>query len=263
MPQKKDRFTNQHYDLDPRSLTIIEQARAAMQSVRSPETSRIIPPPVIIPAPKTSAIATPSLCTPTTSYAVLAILRFQTLPEEGIVVIKDYEKPTLGFPFGGVETGEHSLYLDRDHIKACKREVLEEVFGADLEALLNQIIEKRASEFGVTRSDPGFNRKNLKEALGLDIDGFMDKLIEEKAIEFELSLSKENLIGAIPKSIDHTVYVYASVLPDSCYSKLKPGKEQQVVLVVNPSKIDQYIGKEIFLPAHAKGWEMFKQCFHK
>ncbi len=155
------------------------------------------------------------------SEAVMIIFRLQTKPER-IIVIKDLEKPTLGFPFGGVEVGKgESGIIDKDRPRACRRETLEEIFAIP------------ETEFS-----------------------------EEKATELGVVITEEHFVGKIHKAPDHSVCVYSPTLPASCYYKLKPGSEQEAVLKVEPWKIDGYIERGIFLDYHAVGWEMCKRHFN-
>ncbi|MDO8424254.1 MAG: hypothetical protein Q7S54_01430 [bacterium] len=159
---------------------------------------------------------------PKPSEAVLIIPRFEAeapgLPEK-FVIIKDAEKSTLGFPFGGVENGSNGLF-DRDKTQAARREILEEIFGRE------SFSEKEAARLG-------------------------------------LVINEQNFIGTIRKAVNHVVHVCSFVLPASARSLLRPGIEQQVVLIIPGWKIDKFIAEDIFLDTHAKGWEMFKQQFHK
>ena len=217
----KNNHQSYHYDLDPHSLAIIGQARDAMQTGRSLETPPPLPTVTILTS---KPFFTSTFSAPTPSEAIMIIARFEAMPktEEKIVIIKDYDKPTLGFPFGGVENGESdSGIIDKDKPQACRREILEEIFGVPE----NEFSEDKAQELGIV-------------------------------------ITESDFIGKIQKAPDHTVYVYAPILPASCRPKLKHGKEQQAVLVVSASKIDQYIEEGIFLDTHAKGWKMFKQRFY-
>lgn len=208
--------------LDPHSLAIVRQAAAAKISGQPMAEPAF--PPVLAPT-RIINITTPNqtVIKPASS-AVLIIPRLEPeTPEESemVVIIKDYEKSTLGFPFGGIEIGING-FVDMDRAQTAKREILEEIFNIP------------QGEFS-----------------------------EEKAASLGVVITEQNFIGIIPKARNHTVHVCSFILPASSQPKLKPGEEQQVVLVVRPSKIDEYIEKDIFLDTHAKGWEMYKQQFNK
>lgn len=224
--KKKRRREHGHRPrLDQHSMAILNQAitaRASGKPMADPLITPVIP--TIKPyIPSTHTIGSiPCIAGEQSgSQPSEAVMVIPTLGEK-IVIIKDIEKPTLGFPFGGVETGKgENGIIDKDRPCACRREILEEIFGIP------------ETEFS-----------------------------EDKAQELGIVVGEKDLIGTIQKAHDHVVYIYTLSLPASCRSKLKPGKEQQVVLTVSPSKIDKFVEEDIFLNAHAQGWAMFKRRFN-
>lgn len=221
MPKRKKR---REYGpiLDPHSLAIIRQAAAARKSGQ-PMTDLASPP---VPTPtRIIHIATPNqpITKPASSAVlIIPILEPKTADEpEQVIIIKDDEKSSLGFPFGGIEIGNNG-FVDADRTQAARREILEEIFGIP-----------------------------------------QGKFSEEKAASLGIIITEQNFIGIIPKARNHTVHVCFFILPASSRPKLKPGEEQQVVLIVTGYKIDRFIEEDIFLGTHARGWEMYKQCFDK
>ncbi|MBI2669842.1 MAG: hypothetical protein HYX20_01705 [Candidatus Yanofskybacteria bacterium] len=217
----RKRKKHREYDpiLDPHSLAIVRQAATKRKSGLPAQTNKSLDPTRVFHiATINQPVSKPA------SSAVLIIPRFEskTLNEpERIVIIKDYEKSTLGFPFGGIETGNNG-FIDIDRTQAARREILEEIFNIPQE------------EFS-----------------------------EEKAAILGVVITEQDFIGTIRKTHNHIIHVCSLILPASARPKLKPGKEQQAVLAVKPSKIDEYIEEDIFLDTHAKGWEMYKQQFNK
>jgi hypothetical protein len=107
-----------------------QQNQRAQRIITPPPNTIILPAPLILPVTTLARQRIAARDPLRHSEGALMIFRLLSTPPQ-IIIIKDVEKETFGFPYGGREYGEVDPDLvDKDIFATSNRESMEEVFAA-------------------------------------------------------------------------------------------------------------------------------------
>lgn len=76
-------------------------------------------------------------------------------------------------------------------------------------------------------------------------------------LDVEVKITQENFLCRIPVSETHALYFFVADFPaQTPYCR---GEKQEAAILVPAEKIDEYISEGIFLPNHARAWQIYKE----